>query len=256
MRQVIRALGWAINIFWIILLLFSVTGIYSASQIMPGFGQPSMSTSDDTLTLTLPFYIINGGFYDISSMNLTTVVEDAHGSLISDSSTFVGLIPHGNNISVTHNISINISKLTSTNLAYLLFDDSIFDADASLKLNYVAVPFQISINFTIPWGAPLSALTIGNVSASPYNATHFRTSVPTSFENHSFLRLDGTIRLELVDGMNNILGSGISNINVPPQSGYNFSLDAFVSNPTNIKQAHLYFATSLFNYGPVVIPIV
>jgi hypothetical protein len=224
---------------------------------MPGFGQPSTSASGDTLTLTLPFYISNGGFYDISNINLTTVVKDVHDLLISDSSTFVRLIPHGNNVSVTHNIPINISKLTSMDLAYLLFNDSVLDADASLKLNYAAaVPFQISTTLTIPWGAPVSALTIGGISASPYNATHFIASVPINFENHSFFTLDGTIRLELVDELNNVLDSGISNINVPPQSGYNFSLDVFVSNPADVREARLYFATSVFDYGPVVIPIV
>lgn len=257
MRQAIRALGWAANIFSIILLFFTVTAVYSAFRIRPEFGDHSVSTQGGTLTFTLPFLLNNGGFYDISNLNITTLVKDSDGSLMSSSSTFVPLISRGSNVSVTHNISISLSQMTTENLRRLLFNDSVFDVAASLKLNYAkAIPFEISINSTMPWGAPLHNLSIGDISVSPYNATHFRAIVPISFENHSFFSLNGTMRLELVDNINRLLGYGTANIDVPSQSGYSFSLEVFVSDPTNIKEARLYFITSIFSYGPVVIPFV
>ena len=256
MRQAIRALGWATSIFWIILLFFTVTVVYSAFQLKPEFGSLYTNTSGGTAIVSLPFSFANGGLYDISNLNLTTLVKDSRGNPISDSSTFVQLIPRNGNVSVTHNMLILISQLTTKDLSYLLFKDNDFDVDIALELDYAnAVPFKISTNFTVPWGAPLSNLTIGNVSVT-HNGVNFVANVPISFENHSFFSLDGTMRLELVDNTNRLLGSETTTISVPPQAGYGFSPQVDVSDPTSIREARLYFDTSVFSYGPVVISFV
>lgn len=257
MRQVIRLFGWTIRIFWVILLVFSVTAAYSAFQIRLGFGEPYASIQGDTLTSAFPFFINNAGFYDISGLNITTLVKDYNGSLISDSSTFLQRIPRGSNISVTHNVSIELTHMTIENLSHLFFHDSSFDVTANLTLNYAnAIPLQIATNFTLPWGAPLHNLNVGDVSVSVYNATHVIARVPLSFENHALFSLNGTIRLEFVDNQNRWLGSGTANINVPPQSSYRSSLDILVLASTDISEAHLFFDTSIFSYGPMVIALV
>lgn len=253
MRQAIRALGWATYIFWIILIFFTVTAVYSAFQLKLGFRQPEVSASDGTLTASFPFSIANGGLYDISNLNISTQVRDNLGSHISDSSTFVQLVARGSNVSITHGMSINISQMTAENLSYLLFNDSVFDVSFALKLDYAnAVPFRVSTNFPMPWGAPLSNLTIDSIAVSPYN-TDFKATVSVSFENHSPFSLDGNMRLDLVNGTGGLLGSGTASI--PPQGG-NVPLEIIVSDPSNIKEARLYFTTSVFSYGPVVFSLV
>lgn len=261
MRQAIRALGWATNVFWIILLFFTVTVVYSAFQVRvepPEEDEFYVSSLDGTLVMSMPFDITNGGFYDISNFTITTLVKDSSGLLISDSSTTEPLIQRGSNVSIKHNMSISINQMTTENLSYLLFNDSLFDVGIALKLNYASVvPFQISTNFTMPWEAPLNNLTIRNVSVA-YNGTNFVATVPISFENHSIFSLDGTVRVELVDNMNRVLGSGAASFvpNVPPESSYSVPVEVVVSDPTNIRTARLYFATSIFSYGPVVISLV
>jgi hypothetical protein len=253
MRQAIRALGWASNVFWIILLFFTVTAVYSAFNLRPGFGQPYESTSGGTFTVSLPFHIDNGGLYDISDVNLTTLVKDDYGSSISNSSTFVRLIPHGSNVSATHRMSVSVSQITTGSLWYLLLNDSTFNVNVALKLNYArAVPFRISSNFTMPWGAPLSNLSLGTPSLTPSGAV-----IPINFENHSFFVLTGTMRLEIVDNHNNVVGENATALNVQSQSGYRTELDVSISgDPANIREARLYFQTSVFNYGPLVMSLV
>ena len=253
MRQAIRALGWASNVFWIILLFFTVTAAYSAFQLRPGFGVFSLTTSNGTFTVSLPFYVNNGGFYDISNLNLTTVVMDNRDSPISSSSTLVRVIPRGSNVSATHNMSISTSQITTQRLSYLLFSDTKLDVDIALKLIYAnAVPFKISMNSTMDWDAPLKNLTLGLPSPTATGIV-----VPISFENNSFFELNGTMRLEIVGDMNKVLGQETININVQPKSSYK-NTGVYVSilgDPTSIREARLYFGTSVFNYGPVVIPI-
>ncbi len=205
--------------------------------------------------MSLPFHIDNGGLYDISDLTITTLAKDKNGAFISDSSTPPQFVPHGSNVSITHNMSISISQMTTENLSYLLFNDSAFNIDIALKLNYAnAVPFEISTNLTMTWGAPLNNLTafIDPVSLSWYNATHSRAIAYVSFINGSPFSLDGTMRLELVDNLNRLLGYGMAD--VPPQGG-SVPVAMFISDLTNVAEARLFFDTSIFSYGPAVIPL-
>jgi hypothetical protein len=256
MKQAIRALGWATTIFWIMLLLFTVTAVYSAFQIRPGFGGTSTSTSDHGLMVSLPFSLYNGGFYDISEINFSTLVRDSYGLPLTNSSTFIQLIPKGTNTTVNHKILVDMRQMSTKSLSRLLFNDTSLSVDAILKLNYAsAIPFQISTNFTIPWGAPLASLTMGRMSVSPYNSTYSEVTVPLSFENHSPLGLNGTMRLELVDITNRIVGRGTVPIIDASHSRFETAVEILMSgNPSNVTEARLYFDTSIFHYGPMVIP--
>jgi len=258
MKQAIRALGWAIYIFWIILLFFIVTAVYSAFQFTPGFGDLSYTNvSNGSLVVSLPFSIKNGGLYDVSDLQLATLIKDGQGLRISNSTTLVPRIPRGNNVSATHTMSISFSQLASDTLSHVLFDDEALDVEFALRLSYAsAVPFRISGNFSLPWGAPLSGLAIGDVSSLPYNATHRRAAVPVSFDNHSLISLEGTMQLELVDDGGHTLSYEITALDVLPDRSYSSILELIVPVSSTIREAHLFFNTSAFNYGPVVIPVV
>jgi len=252
MKQAVRALGWATSIFWIMLLLFTVTAVYSAFQIKPSFGKPSTSTSGDTLTFSLPFILFNGGFYDISKFNVTTLISDDRSSIISQNSTFVPTIPRGVNTSITHNMSIDIGQLATTDLSHLLFNDSALNVAAVLKLIYAnAFPFEVSTNFTMPWGAPLANLRLGSLSFMGGSVF-----MPLSFENHSYLAMTGTVRLELVDDTGLVVGEGESEFNAPPDGRFDTDLEVFLSGGAVNPRARLHFSTPFFSYGPVVISLV
>lgn len=257
MKTVIRALVWAIYIFWIILIFFSATAVYSGFQLANGFrfGEPQTSTFDGTVTTSLPLHIDNIGIYDITSLNLTTLVSDDLGTPISESSTLVPLIIRGENSSITHNITLNLHSMNYSQLSQLLFVDRNLTVDTIVSLNYARViPFVFGTNLTMPWGAPLSNLTLGHVSINGTNVT-----VPFSFENHSFFELNGTIRLEIIDNLGSVVGLGTSPKILAPPQGNPYSSSVIVSvsgNPADVRTARLYFQTTVFNYGPVVIPLV
>jgi hypothetical protein len=258
MRQALRSLGWAISIFWIVLLLFTISVAYSALQIRPSFGEPSVTGSGSALTTSLPLILYNGGFFDISKLNITTLTKDYRGSLITSSMTIVPLIPRGTIATINHNISLAIDRAATGNLSHLLFLDSELDVETSLSLVYAgAFPFEISLDMNVPWGAPFANLTLGEIVVAPLNLTHFRASVPLSFENHSFLDMNGTIRLEIVDFMNQTAGVGSVGFDAPPSSLFRTNVQIFVSgDPANMREARLNFQTPFFNYGPMVVSLV
>ena len=258
MKQAIRAIGWAVSILWIILLIFTVTAVYSAFQIRPSLGEPSAAALGSTLTASLPLTLYNGGFYDISQFNITTRVRDYGGTTITRSSTLVPLVSAGANVTITHSISLAIEQATTGNLFHLLFNDSELEIEAAVRLTYARVfPFEISLNSSMAWGAPFANLTLGHITVTPLNVTHVRVRIPLSFENHSFITLNGTMQLEIVDYTNHVVGRGSIGFNAPPDSYFETNVEIVVSgNPADIREAHLYFQTPFFNYGPLVMSLV
>lgn len=254
MKQTIRALGWANAIFWIILLLFTITVVYSAFQIQPRFGEPSVTNSNGALVVSLPLSISNGGFYDINRFNITTQISDNQGSAINRSSTLVSILPKGENTTIEHRMTLSIEQAATSNLSYLLFNDGELNVEAIVKLVYAnAFPIEISSNFTTPWGAPFANLTLGNISV----ISSTRVSMPLSFENHSFLEMNGTLRVEIVDSTSNVVGGTSVAFDAPPENRFERNIEVTVSgSPAQIREARLYFETSFFDYGPVVFSLV
>jgi hypothetical protein len=214
------------------------------------------------MILSVPFSIENKGFYDIADLNITTLIKENNGALVSNSSTVVPLISSGSKVDSAHNISIALDEMTSASLARLLFNDTNFTVDLSLALKYARViPLEISTSFqNFTWGAPLYNLTLGDVpsiESIPGNFTHVRAIFPLSFENHSFFTLEGTVQTVILNTDDQRVGSSTTPISVPAQSGGTTPLTVFVStSPGVLKEVRLYFDfPSVFNYGPVVIPI-
>lgn len=257
MRYAVRALGWATKILWILIIVFSATSVYSAINVRMNFGEPQVSVSNGFLVVSIPLFINNTGFYDLSELNITANVMDHNGSLVATSSTFVPLILRDSNVKTTHNVSMSLDDIISKAQIYL-FNDTIFNVNASMKLIFAhAIPFQVSMNTTIPWGAPFYNFSIGEISYVYHNLTHQGVIIPLSFENHSpYFGVDGTMRVELFNSRGESVGSETLSMDVPPHSGYNGQVElvADASKLTPSGELCFFFETSLFSFGPVVVP--
>jgi len=259
MRYVVRALGWATKIVWILIVVFAATSVYSALNVRMGFGQPQVFLSSESIVISVPLFVNNTGLYDLSELNMTVAVMDYNGSLVSTSTTFVPSIPRGSSIETAHNVSMSLDDITSKLLNYL-FNDTVFNVDMSLKLNFAhAIPFQISTNMTMPWGAPFYNFSIGQISYNYLNLTHQELIVSMTFENHSpYFGVDGTMQVEIYNANDNgeLLGFSTSDLNVPSHSSYAGQVEMIVdaSRITGSGEVHFYFETSAFSFGPVVMP--
>ncbi len=252
MKYAIRALGWATAALWILVILFSGTVVYSAMQIGMNFGEePEMTVSNGEITMSIPFSISNGGLYDISELNITTFIAAEDETVISRSTTTVPLISRGDTVNKTHDISISLDDIVTKNLTYMLFNDINLSVGMFVGLTYAyAIPLTISTDLSMPWGAPLNNLAIGEISPTP------PYDLPLSFENHAFFGLNGTISLEIMDSLNELIGSGTTDILVQPGGGYDDTIPVTITgDPSDVAEVRLYFDTSIFSFGPVVIPI-
>jgi len=257
MRYAVRALGWATIIFWIFIILFSATSVYSAMNVRMGFGEPQLLLSNGFAVISVPLFINNGGLYDLSELNVTVDVMDYNGSLVSTSTTLVSSIPRGSSIETEHNVSMSLDDVMSKAQIYL-FNDTIFSVNMSMKLNFArVVPFQASMNKTVPWGAPLYNFSVGQISYNYYNLTHQRVIMPLSFENHSpYFGVDGVMRVEMCNASGGVIAYGTLSLDVPSYSTYEDQVELIVDilKLTPSGEMHFYFETSAFSFGPVVMP--
>lgn len=257
MRYAVRALSWATKILWILIIVFLATSVYSALNVRMGFGQHQVFLSDETLIISIPLFVNNSGFYDLSELNITASVADHNGSLVVTSATFMPSIPRDSSVETTHNLSINLDEITSSALN-CLFNDTVLNLDTSMKLNFAhVIPFQISRNTTIPWGAPLYNFSIGQVSYDFHNLTHQRVIIPLSFENHSpYFSVHGTTKVELYNSSGEIVGSETLSLDVPSHSRCEDQVELIVdaSKLTVNGEVHFFFETSGFSFGPLVMP--
>ena len=252
MKQAIRALAIATLTLWILLIAFAITAVYSVMNLGIDFGETQFFSSDETVVLSLPFLIDNRGYYDISELNVTTRVTDNNGTLLALSETLVPLIASGSNVETAHNISIPLTDILSMGYADFLFNDSSFELEAFVALNFAyAIPVQIAMNLTVPWGAPFSNLSIGEFSVLPYNTTHSEVVIPLSFENHSFFDIAGTVRLEVYNDVNELVTSGQTSLDVPSNYGYVGQVEMYLgvgdlSKLTASGNLHLVFEPLMF----------
>jgi hypothetical protein len=260
MNVPIRVLGIATVILWVFLAAYIGVAAYSFKDLDFGAGEPQFSASPDgTLLFTVPLYINNNGVCNLKDLNITTKFSDADGSEISTSSSYVPMIPHGENATIFHNISLNINDMLN-NRDYL-FEDKNLPASLTAGLTFAELlPVEISTNLTYPWGAPFYGFTLGQPSSSYVNSTHGGIVVPVSFENHAAFDVAGNLRVELCGGDDSVLGTAQAVFEVPPQTGYDDSLEFVVpldsALATAVQGGHfnVYFSTGLFDYGPLVIP--
>ncbi|MFA5365852.1 MAG: hypothetical protein WC325_11785 [Candidatus Bathyarchaeia archaeon] len=252
MNIVIKALSITTLVLWIIILFFSATAAFSVMGIQVAVGEPEMLPSSRGISFSLPFTINNGGYYEIADLNLTTRVTDPTGLIIDQTQTFIESIPTGENITESHTIAVDIDEILSLDHTTLLMEDSEFNVEIFAGFNYArAVPVQLELNTTIPWGAPFANFNVGTASVSLYNSTHSRIQIPISFENHAILDITGKLKLEFYNSFNQKIVSVETAVNVESQHHYSTNLVLYphteaVPQLTSGGDVHIIFETPMF----------
>ena len=257
MRVPIKMIGLATTFFWIFLIAILVTAVYSVKDLQFSFGEPQLgTTSDNKLLVSIPITIINNGLYNIDYFNVTTEILDQDGYPITNGSTFIPVIGKGQEVNATHNMTIDVNDLLQRD-QNLLFNDTELEINETGSIRIAEIiPVQASTNFSMPWGAPLYNFMLGQYQYTPINSTHVNIMIPISFENHASFDLDGSIRIRMYNSTGGQVGRGRTDIQVmqnSPYSGY-ISFTVQMTGMTESGRFEVYFRTSFFNYGPIVIP--
>ena len=257
MRIPIRMIGIATTFFWIFLIAFAVTAVYSLKDVQFDFGEPQTgTTADNRLFFSMPIKIFNRGFYDIGYFNVTSQITSGDGAIVASGTTFVPVIRKGEEITTSHMVTVSIGDLLQSNRNYLFNNTELRICESVGMRVAEMIPVQASTSFSVPWGAPLYGFALGAPEYSTYNATHLRVVVPVSFENHSFFDLAGTVQLRMFNSTGVYAGFGQTSVGARQGSSYDGLVEFYVgaSRLTRSGSFEVSFLSSVFNYGPWVIP--
>jgi hypothetical protein len=243
MNITIRILSISTFVLWAVILFFGVTAVYSVMNLGVNVGDIQIFPSGSGISFSLPFSIDNGGFYDIANLNLTTRVTDVNGTVLDCTETFVPSIPHGSVVNSSHTISVDLDEIMSLDHLGLLLEDSEFNVEIFSALNFaLAVPVELSLNTSIPWGAPFANLHVEEISV---NSTHVAAEIGVSFENHAPIDISGTLTLEVYNGSDERVSYGVAAIDVPSGSSYSDQISMLTAY-TSSGNLHLIFEMPMF----------
>ncbi len=182
MRQSIRVLGWTITIASLLTFAFLGFSIYSLFQLVMGQGiapgESSVNISNGDYVISLPFLVNNTSYFDITKLDITTIIKDPEGGVISQSTTSSGIIPSGSSANISHYISIDLNKIVEKNLT-----DATILMDTIMGLRYAnIIEFSVTMaNVSIPWDASIGPKQTFSVSRD-------RDGAPYSLENKMNIR--------------------------------------------------------------------
>lgn len=257
MKISIRMIGLATTFFWIFLIAFFISAVYSTKDLRLNFGNPQLGiTPNNELLFSLPITIVNNGYYNIGAFKMVTKISDEDSSLIAQGFTFIPVIKKNGEVIVAHNMTMDINDLLGKSQNYLFNDcELIIYGAVGMRIAEV-IPVQASTNFSAHWGAPLYNFRLGEIEYTEYNHTHMRVIVPISFENHAFFNLVGDIQIRMYNSNNILVGEGQTNIEARSDCLYNGMVEFLISTMdiTESGRFEVYFQTEFFNYGPLVIP--
>jgi hypothetical protein len=257
MRIPIRMISIATTFFWIFLIVFLVSAVYSAKDVRFDFGEPQIGlTSDNKILFSMPITVDNKGYYNIGCFNVTTEISDREGFMITRASTFIPVIEKNRRVMATHNLTMDINDLLQNSQDYLFNDTELEVREiVSVKLAEV-IPVQASTNLSMPWGAPLYNFTLGENEYAGFNGTHMTATIPISFENHASFDLTGSIQMRMYDSTDTLVSEGQTTIETPQNTQYHghIELNVPITGITENGYFEVYFLTPLFEFGPLVIP--
>ena len=182
MRQSIRVLGWTITIASLLTFAFLGLSIYSLFQLVmeQGIapGESSVNISNGDYVISLPFLVNNTSYFDITKLEITTIIKDPEGGVISQSTTSSGIIPSGSSTNISHYISIDLNKMIEKNLT-----DANILMDTIMDLRYAnIIGFSVTMaNVSIPWDASIGPKETFSVSTN-------RDGTKFSFGNKTNIR--------------------------------------------------------------------
>jgi hypothetical protein len=228
MKIAIKMLRVVTIILLIIIVFFVITAVYSVTQLGLNVGAVQMLPSSEGINFSLPFSVTNNGYYELADLNVTTRILDANGTLLDQSETIIPSIPKGATVNSTHTVTVNLETILEIDYFPLLLNDSTFKVEFFGALNFArAIPIKVSMNTTIPWGAPLSNFSVGSPSISTFNSTHDEAIVPVSFVNQAVLDLTGTLKLEFLSISREVIAFGETTVNVPTGGSFNGEINTY-----------------------------
>jgi len=215
LRLTIKALGWIIILLWIITLTLPFSAALSLLKLAEGRNlgvqEPTFTFSNGNISITMPVYINNTGFYDITEANVKIRIWKENVA-IADMLASLPEIPAGQMVNASCTFTTNFREIFQKDRT-LLTKDANLNVNATLRFQVAhLIAFSIARVFPTQWGAPFHNLT---VYGETYNSTGHVLSFYISFNNHAFFSISGFLTVGIFNSAGETVGMTSMDLNVP-----------------------------------------
>jgi hypothetical protein len=183
-------------------------------------GTPSFAPLNATaVTASVPVSFQNQNDYLTLSGTGNITILDSGGKQVGHGALQVNVPPN----SGFHQTASLVVGIPASQVQSLLLNDTTLKYTAQLSGSFNSFSYSTSQSVSVAWGAPVKGLTIGSLTATPYNSTYARFSAPVSFtDNSAFFGITGTISGGVTDSSQSQVGS-ITPLSVSVSPGQQFS---------------------------------
>jgi len=260
MKIPIHMITVAASFIWVLLIIFSASAIYSLKDIHLDIGKPQTTIApQNELLVEFPIGIVNNGYYNLNELNISIEIHDPQKTVLAQGYTFIPVIKKDETLNTTDRMTMNLADILQAH-QNLILNDTELQINRTVNVKTAGlISLQVSSNLTMAWGAPLYNLTFEKpkftIQVTPDSTNYVRVTIPTTFENHAFFDLTGTIRVSMYDNRNVVTSTESIVFNEPQQSSYHadLALDVPATGIASNGYFEILFSTPFFSYGPLVI---
>ena len=239
-----RAITLLSIFFSLIIVCFFATLLFSVAQVKWTTEQATTTINKENFTIIYPINISNNGFYTIN-LQINTFIRDKNGIILNSTSSYPPIKPKENKC-LPYNLTINLKKVLATDINYL-FNSTEFTVTQKISLNLAnLIPVTITLNNTVPWGAPLSKFNVSH-SQTPLNKTHIKLTFKIKFKNESPFAINGTFTIAGFQNTQEIF-SATEKVNVPPGTLTEINFNLIIPTEKAYDKVTLTIQTPIFNW--------
>jgi hypothetical protein len=244
MHQVIGALTLMTIFISIIALGVPATVAISISSLLQpntiAFREPDITYADGVFWLSGPFFINNTGFYDLSDLNATMLLETPDNATLSSDAKLLPILSAGSTVTSFYQLSFPLNSSDG-------LDEELLTRGADLSLNtsmsftvISIITVGISSTFVVRWRAPFVNLTI---SSPRYDNLSEEFSFSLSFANSANFELSGVLIVDVTNNVNDLIGSTRMSVNLSSRTLFRQSFDVSINRSviTNSGTVSVYF---------------
>ena len=124
---------------------------------------------DGLVTVTAPFSIDNGGFYDVQNLVLEYTVTNYSNQPIADETIVVGNLKAGDVTSGEIVFELDLVSLYERGITWMIFNDDLlnFVVDVSCYYTMKLVKFEATYSVSIPWDALIQDVSVVDARFDP-----------------------------------------------------------------------------------------
>jgi hypothetical protein len=169
-----RALQISVAAVNVVIFILAFTSIYPfpAGDFkidLPSPNEVTWDYDDGIVTVTAPFSIDNGGFYDVQDLSIGYVVRNYSNQLIAEDTISVGTMKTGAVSSGEIVFEFDLLDLYERGITWMVFNDDLLDFTVEISCYYTMrlVKFDAIYSVSIPWNALIQDVSVTEVRFDP-----------------------------------------------------------------------------------------